>query len=742
MLPATKRGSVLPPRPLPFPRVVILMPVILLGLLLPDFVGQARAADPLPRQKTAQAIFDTLRTGDWRHACTMLEAFNTRYPGDKRMLYNQACLENRAGDARQALATLRRALAAGFDEMGFALRDPDLTGVADDPRLFRLDAEAANSLAALSRNRALRVRYDAWSPAAILDTAEGGGLAPTVELRWLQTGLRIRITTGKGWDDYAASGLPPWAGGAGVVVTLAIPDSTAAFDGGNTFTFAAGFEKGGPTAAQYLPGVRRWQRITEMDPKFDRDKDGRAVLTFSIPWQAVMPFHPLADQRMGINIQVRRDSTHGYAKAYLMPDPWAWAPRAARHRFVPLTFKLESLDRELFMGRVSDSISGDQPVRLRLTVVSARDGQARLTLGFQDPATHSVLPGGPHSEPVALKRGVNTLIRQVDFRGLQTGAYLVHVGLRFPDGDEATWSTSVLRFSPGWEQDLRQRIARVKEQEQPTLDRLLASISEARAAHLTRRNPGPIATTVQDLQSMLNQATATGSILPEHGPVTMVYPGPRGQDRLCTLYLTAVADSTRKAPPLLPVLVLHQAAGHEGYLIDRIARNHEHGKLTSGPDFHGRPVYVVPHAPQANMPLADEQAEARACLSWALDYLAASRALGVGIDGGAGPLLSLAMAEPGRIARILVFAGQGLDPWPGATGAALAPHLTPAPPVPVTWVAFPLETGHGGQGPAILAQLRRSGWQVTGETSVQGGLSLSQAADRMVLWVIKSPAAR
>ena len=715
-------------------RLAPALSAVLLSLLLLIPTVRVRAAEPPSRREMTQAIFDTLKTGDWHHALSMLEAYNARYRDDGRMLYNQACLENRAGNAEQALGTLKRALDAGFEEMGFAMQDPDLEGIADDPRLFQLTSATADSLGKLSRIRKIRVRFDTWSGPIRLETADGEGPSPEVRLRWQQTGLRVQVATTGPWDDYARSGLPPWAGGAGIVATLAVPDSTEAFVGGNTFTFACGYEKGGPTAAQFLPGVQRWQRIVEMDPKLDLDPQGRKVLAFTIPWQAVMPFHPLADPHLGLNIQVRRDSAHGYAKAYLMPDPWAWAPWAAHHRFVPLDFDLSSLDRDLFMGRVSDSISGNEPVDLRFTVISAKAGQARLTIGVQDPATHTVLPGGPRSETIELVRGVNSLVRQVDFRGLRTGAYLVRTGLRFPSGgDEATWSTSVLRFAPGWREDLEHRIAKVPAQEQPTLERLLVSVTEALAAHLPRRDPGPIATTVQDLQSMLNQATATGSILPDHGPVTMVYPGADGSDRLCTLYLTPV-DSTAH---VLPVLILHQAAGHEGYLVERIARNHEHGDLGPGSPFTGRPVYIVPHVTTKTPSLAEEEAEARTCLSWVLDYLGAGRALGVGIDGGAGPLLELAMNEPGRLSRVLVFAGQGLDPWPHLTEAELALELAPPPPVPVTWIDFPLETEHGGRGPMILELLRQAGWQLTATTSVQGGLSLSQAADRLVLWTMK-----
>ncbi len=716
-------------------RKVALGTILLILALLGSFIT-ARAEQTPASQDMTQTIYATLRHGDWHKALSLLRTYNEQFPDDKRMLYNQACLENRAGQKQQALAILQKALAAGFDQMGFALQDPDLKGVADDPRLFNLDTESRTRLFLLSRENQFRVGYQAWSQPVTLDPvmkAAEDSPSPTVRLGWQPAGLRLEITAPTPWDDFASSSLQPWADGANIIVVLAVPDSTTAFAGSNTFTFAFGSEKGGPVAAQFLPRQERWQRIAEMDPKLSHDAQGAVVLNAIIPWLAIMPYHPLVDPVLGINIEVRRDSAHDYAKAALIPDPWAWAPTAPSHRFVPVSFQLETVAEDLFMGSVSRSIGGDEPIELKLTVICPDGGKARLTLNFLDPAMHPVLQGGARSEQVELKQGLNTLVRKVDFRGLQTGAYLIRAGLRFPSGKEATWSTSVLQFAQGWQEDLENRIAKVRAADRPTLVRMLKAITEAVPLHLVRRSPGPISTTLQDLQSMLNQATATGSVLPGYGPVTLLYPGPAGGDRLCTLYLAAPADSTAS---ILPVLILQQARGHEGILIDRIARNHEHGDLKPDPAFAKRPVYIVPHSPRRNLSESESEAEATACLHWALNYLGADRALVVGIDAGGGPALQLAGKEPDHIGRVLVFAGANLNPWPGATPSELAKHLSQPPATPVTWVGFPMETEQSGQGPAILRQLQQSGWRLTATSSVRGGLSLSQAADRLVLWTV------
>ena len=128
-------------------------------------------------------------------------------------------------------------------------------------------------------------------------------------------------------------------------------------------------------------------------------------------------------------------------------------------------------------------------------------------------------------------------------------------------------------------------------------------------------------------------------------------------------------------------------------------------------------------------------AEAMACLDWAQAYFGAARAAVVGVDAAGGAALELAQSQPSRLRALLVFAGRDLDPWPQAQDSFMRARLSPAPAgLPVTWIDFVQETAVAGRGPAILATLRELGWSVAEVQQVRGGLSLSQAADRLVLW--------
>ncbi|MBU2501081.1 hypothetical protein KJ682_07125, partial [bacterium] len=413
--------------------------------------GEAVAQRPLDREDLTEMFERAMQKGDAVSALDVARRFNERFAGDPVMLYNQACLENRMGDQDRAAVTLRTALAAGFEEMGFALNDPDLEGVADRPEMFELGVAERSRLFLLSREKALTLEHGAWSDPMPLDPTRprpgsAGDPRPEIRLNWSDAGLQIEVTAPEPWNDFATETAPPWAGGAGVVVTLSVPEGDREIDSANSFSFALGGEKGGPTAAMFLGEQKRWQRIAEMNPKIGKGPDGAAVLSALIPWPSLMPYHPVVDPALGLNVMIRQGAGRGYPKAALIPDPWAWAPAAGRHRLAPLEFRLDSVDRELFAGKVSDSIAGTEPLDLELTVVCTTEGTGLLGLDFLDPAGRSVLPSGPQTQVVPLRPGANLLQRQADFSRLADGAYLMKATLAFPSGREAVWSTSVLHL--------------------------------------------------------------------------------------------------------------------------------------------------------------------------------------------------------------------------------------------------------------------------------------------------------
>jgi serine/threonine protein kinase/Flp pilus assembly protein TadD len=74
-----------------------------------------------------------------------LELAVTMRPKDSNILYNAACTYGIMGQKADALALLRRAREAGYSNLVWALRDPDLACLHDDPEFQRLVGKGAQN---------------------------------------------------------------------------------------------------------------------------------------------------------------------------------------------------------------------------------------------------------------------------------------------------------------------------------------------------------------------------------------------------------------------------------------------------------------------------------------------------------------------------------------------------------------------------------------------------------------------
>jgi len=74
-----------------------------------------------------------------------LELAVTMRPKDSNILYNAACTYGILGQKLDALALLRRAREAGYGNLEWALRDPDLACLRDDPEFQLLVGKVASN---------------------------------------------------------------------------------------------------------------------------------------------------------------------------------------------------------------------------------------------------------------------------------------------------------------------------------------------------------------------------------------------------------------------------------------------------------------------------------------------------------------------------------------------------------------------------------------------------------------------
>ncbi len=656
--------------------------------------------------------------------------------------YNQACLSSLAGQTDVALKYFKNALTAGFDDFRFAMADSELTNLINTPAFASLYTTHQSQQTLLSSERGLNLSSNIWSDwQELFSKTNSTKSKASFRIQWQPQALILEILlSGEMAALFAKPIQPPWYGGPGVMLSLAIPDGTSPFESANTFQFGFGKSKTSGTGAIYLGRQLGWQPVGELTPAISlRDQGQTAVISASISWQSILPFHPLVDSPLGLNLSIRGEKTEDLFT--LFPDPAAFLPAAKVHRYVPLNFDAASESRESFAGRLNQSLLVDQPLICDLKIVSAQSGTGRLKIDFLDQQGNSVLPEGAARSNFPCQPGVNSVSRTADFRALAMGPYLVKVELELPSGEGLVWSSQVLNLGPNWREALQEQVEKLTPQDQPTTQYYLDTIVEAVENLAPRRHPGQVATTLQMLNSLLKAGIEEGSILPESGLMQLVWQDPRGRKHLCSVYLPR---GFSKAKNREAIVLLTDAYGAESRLVGRIARLYEHqdGPVVNlEPSRQNFPVYLIPHwKPGLSQTLAEKNSELVAFNQWAEEYFQFSAMALAGVDGAAGLALHFSNQAPTAISRLLIFAGANLNPWPEADHQELVDIFSGQihHQFHTTWIDFTQETRTSGQGQMLLSILKESKY-IMAVKEVRGGLSMTQVTDRLVLWVEENP---
>ncbi len=654
-------------------------------------------------------------------------------------LYNRACDASGNGLSSQALDLFRQAVQAGFDDFVFAQADPDLINLITSPGFENLLMAHQSRLTLLSSELGFELQSGIWTPWEKLGSVPKQEQDPVaVRLKWEPQGLNYELSlTGSLARSFAEQTPPPWDGGPKIVFTLAVTDETSPFESANTFHFLLGKNKTSGVGSLYLGPGSGWQQVVELAPKLAFKDHGRTVtVTGSISWQSILPFHPLVDPNMGLNVAVQSNNPD-CSPRILLPDPRVFAPESQIHRFVPLFFNSSTTSHEAMVARLNHSVIEDTPLKCDLKVISSAAGTGYLKVDFLDTQGHSVLPGGAQSEGREFVAGVNTTSHSADFRALRMGPYLVKVDLEMPSGATWNWSSLVLNMGPDWEGKLQKRIEKLAIQDQPTANFYLHTVATAIKEMPTRRNPGSMTTTLMELDSFLEAGSTQGSILPQSGVFLLVRKDTQGRQRFCSLYLP---EGYKNSSRLEPVILWADAAGSERSLTERLGKICESPKKlpqpSPAPD-KSFPIYLVPHSPTGPLATrADEVADLQGFLNWVQDYFKTEKVALAGVNSAAGAVLEFSLQEPEVLSRILVFSGSRMDPWPHADTASLTKKFstrTAGHPA-ITWIDFVSGAQPTEEKKLLLSVLDKAGYLVKPIQVVKADLNLAQVADRLVLW--------
>lgn len=670
---------------------------------------------------------DELQSGQLDSALTTARALSASLPDNQGLWYNLAGLEQSHGRPDAAVDAFDRAVALGFDDFRHADQDSNLGDLRRHPRYQDHRARWRQTLAAEAAAKSTSLVIGQWSAPIVMNPRQPADDTPSASfrLRAGQHALEVELTV----EGHGMTPHPPWRGGSGVFVSVHLPEVDQPAEGRHFVEVAVGQADGAPVGAVRLG--QRWQRIAELTPKLIPDQDGATLLiVFSVPWTLAGSLHPLVDTTLGLNLAyVRGAGAAPAVRLAWLDDPAAGRADRRWRRGVPIRWQWPAAEGPAVRGRLSDLVVRDDTLTFDPLVVVATDARpAAIELVLRDRAQRVAKraswtvdgPPGRRQRPQTLS-----------LAGVDRGPVRLGLSWHDPATDAVgVWDADLLLLPASWEAETAARIAAAPGAERPSLRHRLDAIEQALQTRHPLDNPGPIGTTVDELETMLDHLASFGTTLVAGAPYLAVMNAEEGRPELrCSLFLP---EDWRPGRTQRTLVVLAVATGGEQRVVNLVPRFlAEHGAD------HEPVLVAVPHLGELLPATAGPELIAR-LLDWLVDLVDAGPFYLAGTDLHAATVIELAATGRPDLAGILMLTGMNFRPYPDEGASEMAVRVAGVDPgLAAGWLWFPEEQGRGDQARALRRALRSAGLTLNPAQAVQGGLDLTQAWTRALLWTLK-----
>jgi len=689
---------------------------------------QGTPADGAALLQRLQAELDTDR---YAEALLTARAATAVFADNQNLWYNLAGLEEWHGDRAAAIEAMRRAVEAGFDDFRFADEDDDLGGLRRDPAYRALRDDWAADLARAAQARALTLITGEWSEPIALQDLRGAVLPPeaTVRLRADQRALEVELLV----THHEPTPLPPWLGGSGVVLAVVLPATTGGHESQRHVEFAFGMHDKSPRGAVSLR--QGWRPLPELALKVRPTAiAAQWQWNITIPWSIGSSLHPLIDDTLGLNVTYqRRGGDLPAATAAWLADPATGRPQQPWRRAVPVTWRWPHDGGPQIHGRLADSVVRDDTVHLApLVVVTPSDEPAQVQLVLRDhtgrirqQATWSI--DGP-----AGRRVFRSALPLGD--AAPGPARLGATYQATPTADAVAWETELVILPPGWEDRTSARVATAPAREQPSLQHRLRVVKDLLARYDPLADVDELGSLVGDLQDLLAHLDAHGTSLPAGGTYLAVMPAVSGQPQVgCSLSLPV---GWRHGDDGRVLLLLVRSQGGEQRAVAAAPRFLAEQTAHSAPHGTGAILAIAHLGELADGEISTELAGA--LLVWLRDFLGCGPVYLAGVDLLAATVLEVAAVRRADLAGVMMVTGMNFVPYPADDADALRARVANLDPsLPASWIWFPDEQQAGDQAAALRRALRAAGLRLQPARAVEGGMNLSQAWTRALLWTLQ-----
>ena len=464
------------------------------------------------------------------------------YPDDSVFAYNSACLASKMSNFDIAVADLENAFELGFDDVHLLTSDSDLKPLHSNQQFTNLVAKIETVLTDRATEQAIAITSGSNNRKLPLSNFGSATIGAN------STGLSTQLVIPA---DALQERAEPWFNGGGIILVVAVRDSSDTFDSERIWRFGFGKHEGEP-AGWVISNPERFvnTRVEDLAPRLRLDPSaGNALLDIIIPWEFLEPYQPPTDTVFGINIHLITTSDDGQILPLsLLDDPSCARRNVSKMRYIPLSIT-QGIQLQ-FSGAINNSIAGNKPLGLDVQLWSNEAASGTLITDVLGPDGMSVVSSKISPETISISAGLNSWHREVDLSAMPQGMYQLTAGLATKD-TVLVWSTPVMKYEGSWPFSVHDRSKNLRDIDRASVMWRVNLVEQSLVNRNPRSNPATTLITLAETEDLLNQGINNGHILPEKGvfaaafstpdnklmPVNCLIPEP-GKQEQCLIWVT------------------------------------------------------------------------------------------------------------------------------------------------------------------------------------------------------------
>ena len=393
------------------------------------------------------------------------------------------------------------------------LEDPAYEDVRSEPRFDELIELAKQNALRENETKAITLeegyRYD-WE-------LESEHKLPIVDLPFQYDDQFFTIRADI-QDTHFRDGERSWRYGDGFLITFLTPKGYSDPYADEFYSYGFSMESGQPVVVLAdKDDTSPLRNLPDFRPEIEVDEAaGRAKYLIQIPWSRLYPFHPLMDERAGINVRYRSRDNDGTIKTLIYVPDWFTEWMDVR-RYAPLHFVPSDRSRLQMSGALETRLISKGPANLELCVWAPEALSAVGSIVLEDETGQTISEWQFEQD---LDAGKSTISREIELPET-VGLYRLAVQL---DGS-LHWGEILYRYDP---EALARLEAGIQElaleasdanarNSVDALEYRLATLESHIARFSERDDPQEIQQDLEDLTSLYETCVEHGSIYVEEG---------------------------------------------------------------------------------------------------------------------------------------------------------------------------------------------------------------------------------